>query len=84
MYCHDELFMHSLGCLFPSVLSNSGNKHQNNPFLNAQIVHHSTPYIIPYILDLICENLFNPSRTENLSMYNQVGLNSTISSRNKH
>ena len=32
-------------CLFPS-LRNSGNKHQNNPLVNAYTVRHSSTYII--------------------------------------
>ena len=32
-------------CLFPSLLRNSGNKHQNNP-----LVSHSSTYIILYII----------------------------------
>ena len=33
-------------CLFPSLLRNSGNKHQNNPLVSAEIVRHSRTYII--------------------------------------
>ena len=35
-------------CLFPSLLRNSGNKHQNNPLLSAETVRHSSTYIILY------------------------------------
>ena len=37
-------------CLFPSLLRNLGNKHQNNPLLSAEAVHHSSTYIILYAL----------------------------------
>ena len=36
--------------LFPSLLRNSGNKHQNNPLVSAETVRHSSTYIILYIL----------------------------------
>ena len=32
--------------LFPSLQSNSGNKHQNNPLMNAETARHSSTYII--------------------------------------
>ena len=34
--------------LFPSLLRNSGNKHQNNPLVNAETIRHSSTYIILY------------------------------------
>ena len=37
-------------CLFPSLLRNSGNKHQNNPLVSAKTVRHASTYIILYIL----------------------------------
>ena len=37
-------------CLFSESLCNSGNKHKNNPFISTLTVHHSSPYIILYIL----------------------------------
>ena len=36
-------------CLFPSWLRNLGNKHQNNPFVSAEIVRHSSASIILYL-----------------------------------
>ena len=36
-------------CLFPSLLRNSGNKHQNNPLLSALTVRHASTCIILYI-----------------------------------
>ena len=36
-------------CLFPSLLRNSGNKHQNNPLVSAETVCHSSRYIILFI-----------------------------------
>ena len=36
-------------CLFPSLLRNSGNKHQNNTLMSAWIVRHASTYIILYI-----------------------------------
>ena len=36
-------------CLFPSLLRNSGNKHQNNTLVSAETVRHSSTYIILYI-----------------------------------
>ena len=36
-------------CLFPSLLRNSGNKHQNNLLVSAQIVRHASTYIILYL-----------------------------------
>ena len=35
--------------LFPSLLRNSGNKHQNNPLVSAETIRHSSAYIILYI-----------------------------------
>ena len=40
-------------CLFPSLLRNSGNKHQNNPLVSAETVRHSSTHIILYIPALI-------------------------------
>ena len=37
-------------CLFPSLLRNSGNKHQNNTLVSAKTVRHASTYIILYIL----------------------------------
>ena len=31
-------------CLFPSLLHNSGNKHQNNPLVSIETVRHSSKY----------------------------------------
>ena len=39
-------------CLFPSLLRNSGNKHQNNPLVSAETIRHSSTYIILYKLVL--------------------------------
>ena len=39
--------------LFPSLLRNSGNKHQNNPLVSAETIRHSSTYIILYILAMI-------------------------------
>ena len=36
-------------CLFPSLLRNSGNKHQNDPLVSAETVRHSSTQIILYI-----------------------------------
>ena len=38
--------------LFPSLLRNSGNKHQNNPLVSAETVRHSSTYIILYVNDV--------------------------------
>ena len=38
---------------FPSLLLNSGNKHQNNPVVSAETVRHSSTYIILYIMSYI-------------------------------
>ena len=35
-------------CLFPSLLRNSGNKHQNNTLVGTETVRHSSTYIILY------------------------------------
>ena len=35
--------------LFPSLLRNSGNKHQNNPLVSAETFRHSSTYIILYL-----------------------------------
>ena len=35
-------------CLFPSLLRNSGNKHQNNPHVCASTFSHASTYIILY------------------------------------
>ena len=37
--------------LFPELVRNSGNKHQNNPLVSAETVRHSSAYIILYIVD---------------------------------
>ena len=39
----------AFGVLCYFVRSNSGNKYQNNPFVSAETVRHSSKYIIPYI-----------------------------------
>ena len=36
-------------CLFPSLLRNSGNKHQNIPLVSDETVRHSSTYIILYV-----------------------------------
>ena len=36
-------------CLFPSLLRNSGNKHQNKPLVSSEIYRQSSTYIILYI-----------------------------------
>ena len=36
--------------LFPSLLRNSRNKHQNNPLVSAEAVRHENTYIILYKL----------------------------------
>ena len=36
-------------CLFPSLLHNSGNKHENNPLVSAETVRYSSTYIILYV-----------------------------------
>ena len=40
-------------CLFPSLLHNSGNKHNNNPLVSAETVRHLSTYIIIYVLIII-------------------------------
>ena len=37
--------------LFPSLLRNLGNKHQNNPLVSAESVRHSNTCIILYVDD---------------------------------
>ena len=37
--------------LFPALRRNSWNKHQNNPLVRAETIHHSSTYIILYIRD---------------------------------
>ena len=37
-------------CLFPSLLRNSENKHQNNPLVSAETARHSSSYIILYFI----------------------------------
>ena len=39
----------SFWCLFPSLLRNSGNKHQNNPLVSVETVRHSNAYIFLYM-----------------------------------
>ena len=36
-------------CLFPSLLCNSGNKHQNNTRVSAETVCHGSTYIISFL-----------------------------------
>ena len=54
MHSRNELFMRSLECnfwhSFPSLLCNSGNKHQNNTLVSAWTVRHSSTYIILYVV----------------------------------
>ena len=38
-------------CLLPSLLRNSGNRHQNNPLVSALTVRHSSTYIFLYVFD---------------------------------
>ena len=45
-------------CLFPELLRNSGNKHQNNTLVSASAVRHSSTYIIHYISHEICTWLY--------------------------
>ena len=40
--------------LFPSLLRNSGNKHQNNPLVSAEKVRHASTYIILYLMVVDC------------------------------
>ena len=42
-------------CLFPLLLRNSGNKHQNNPLVSAETFRHSSTYIILYIFNELVE-----------------------------
>ena len=53
MYSRGELFLCSLEFYFgvypPSLLRNSGNKHQNNPLLSVETVRHLSTYIILYV-----------------------------------
>ena len=46
-------------CLFPLLLRNSGNKHQNNPLMSAETVRHSCTYIIlnVYILVMMSQSI---------------------------
>ena len=49
-------------CLFPSLLRNSGDKHQKNPLVGVETVRHSSTYIILYIFYTpIIEPLFHVS-----------------------
>ena len=43
-------------CLFPSLLRNSGNEHQDNPLVSALTVRHASAYIILYIFTHISSN----------------------------
>ena len=36
-------------CLFPELLSNEGNEHQNNTRVSAEIVRHESTYIILFL-----------------------------------
>ena len=52
MYSSDELLQRSqvlFWCLFPSLLCNEGNKHQNNTRVSAETVRHESTYIILYL-----------------------------------
>ena len=49
MYPRGEPFLRLLVLfwyLFPTLLRNSGNKHQNNPLVSGETVRHSSTYII--------------------------------------
>ena len=40
-------------CLFPPLLRNLGNKHQNNPLVSTETVRHSSTYIILFTVDTL-------------------------------
>ena len=43
MYSRDELLLRSIECYFGVY------KHQNNPLVSAETVHHESTYIILYV-----------------------------------
>ena len=47
--------------LFPSLLCNSGNKHQNSPLVSAETVRHLSTCIILYIFKFLATNLLAPT-----------------------
>ena len=49
-------------CLFPSLLCNSGNIHQNNTLVSAWIVSHANTYIIRYVNTIYARWKFVHSR----------------------
>ena len=44
---------------FPSLLRNSGNKHQNNTLMSSEAVRHSSTYIILYVLIIIEKEIYH-------------------------
>ena len=44
--------------VFPSLLRNSGNKHQNNPLVSAETIRHSGSYIILSIYNVITTYIY--------------------------
>ena len=60
MYAHSWRTVYALTrvlfwCLFPSLLRNTGNKHQNKPLMSAETICHSSVYIILYISWVNCK-----------------------------
>ena len=52
--------------LFPSLLRNSGNKHQNNPLVSTETIRHSSSYIILYLFYMEMEShKYNTCDTRN-------------------
>ena len=81
--------------LFPSLLRNSGNKHQNNPLVSAETVRHSSTYIILYIFvrETTGERWFSSHESvmwksipwhDVIMWYTSMGMTSNIQPFNSH
>ena len=81
MYSCEELSMRSLECYFgvfcPSLLHNSGNKHQNNPLVSTLTVCHASTYIILYVflVNRGPNGSFNATRTYPYTFSGQWDIN---------
>ena len=56
MYSSDELFLRSLESyfgVFPLLLRNSGNEHQNTHLVSTETVRYSSTYTILYVIIII-------------------------------
>ena len=58
--------------LFPSLLRNSGNKHQDNPLVSAKTVRHSSTYIILYDIVFMYLTTTTHNKARHVCMFSAV------------